>query len=171
MFHAGGLANLRTGASVVYVAPGGTGKTTISATLGPGRGYITDETVAVTRSGEITPYPKPLSTRNADGGKDELAPGSLGLRPPAAAPWLAGLLALDRDPAHVGDPVVQTVGLLDAIALLSPETSALAALDEPLRTLRDIIEGAGGLLRVTYMEARQLGPLVEEILSRDNHGG
>ena len=37
MFHAGGLANLDTGATIAFVAPGGTGKTTLVRTLGPGR--------------------------------------------------------------------------------------------------------------------------------------
>ena len=167
MFHAGALADLRTGAAVIYVAPGGTGKTTLSSTLGRGRGYITDETVAVTRGGEIVPYPKPLSTRLTSGGKGEVAPGSLGLGPVATAPWVAGLLSLRRDPLHAGDPHVRSVGLLDAIAMLSPEISALARLDKPLQTCRDIIELGGGLLQVTYREAAQLEELVREILTRE----
>ena len=167
MFHAGALADLRTGASVIYVAPGGTGKTTLSATLGRGRGYITDETVAVTRSGDIVPYPKPLSTRLDSGGKGEVAPESLGLRPVDAAPWVAGLLSLRRDPLHTGDPHVRAVELLDAITVLSPEISALAQLDRPLQTCRDIIELAGGLLQVTYRESGQLEELFGEILMRE----
>ena len=113
MFHAGALSNLETGATVAYVAPGGTGKTTITTTLGRGRGYITDETVAVTRSGEIAPYPKPLSVRRAPAGKDEVAPRDLGLQPAGARPWLASLLVVRRDRAHVGEPSVRDVGLLD----------------------------------------------------------
>jgi hypothetical protein len=166
MLHAGALADLESGAAVAYVAPGGTGKTTISTRLGPGRGYVTDETVAVGRHGEIAPYPKPLSTRQSAGGKEELAPGRMGLGPCAAPPWIAGLLVLRRDPHHPGDIVVTPVELLDAIALLSPEMSALADLDEPLRTCRDVIELAGGVLQVTYREAEQLEPLVAQLLAR-----
>jgi hypothetical protein len=166
MLHAGALSNLETGASVAYVAPGGTGKTTISTTLGRGRGYITDETVAVTRAGDIEPYPKPLSVRSAAGGKDEVAPGELGLEPVGARPWLAGLFVLRRDPGHVGEPAVRELGLLDAMMALSPETSALAALPEPLRTCRDVVKGAGGLLQVTYREATQLEDLLARALER-----
>lgn len=166
MLHAGALADLESGAAVVYVAPGGTGKTTISTRLGPGRGYITDETVAVSRSGDITTYSKPLSTRVSAGGKEEIAPGRLGLVPAAALPWIAGLLLLRRDPQHHGDVIVTPLDVLDAIALLSPEISALAALDDPLRTCRDIIERAGGVLQVTYRDAEQLEPLVGDILRR-----
>lgn len=162
MLHAGALSNLETGATVAYVAPGGTGKTTITTTLGRGRGYVTDETVAVTRAGDIRPYPKPLSVRSAAGGKDEVAPGELGLEPVGARPWLAGLMVVRRDPGHVGGPAVRELGLLDAMMALSPETSALAALPEPLRTCQEVVEAAGGLLQVTYREAEQL----EETLAR-----
>lgn len=166
MFHAGALSNLETGATVAYVAPGGTGKTTITTTLGRGRGYVTDETVAVTRSGEIAPYPKPLSVRRASGGKDEVAPGDLGLQPAGARPWLASLLVVRRDPAHVGSASVRDVGLLDAIAALSPETSALASLPHPLETCRDLIERVGGLVQVTFSEASQLEEIVSDSLGR-----
>lgn len=166
MFHAGALSNLETGATVAYVAPAGTGKTTITRTLGRGRGYITDETVAVTRSGEVAPYPKPLSVRGAPGGKDEVAPGDYGLQPAAARPWLARILAVRRDPAHVGEPSVRDVGLLDAIVALSPETSALASLPDPLHTCRDVIERAGGLVQVTFRDARQLEEILSDSLGR-----
>jgi len=165
MLHAGALSNLETGATVAYVAPGGTGKTTLTTTLGPGRGYVTDETVALEKTGDVVPYPKPLSVRRA-GGKDELAPGDLGLRPVQAPPWLARLLILRRDPAHVGAPAVRALGLLDAITSLSPETSALAALPQPLRTCRDMVERTGGLLHVSFGEATQLEPIVADALEQ-----
>ncbi len=41
MFHATALSNQDTGASIAFVAPGGTGKTTLVRTLGHGRGYVT----------------------------------------------------------------------------------------------------------------------------------
>lgn len=166
MLHAGALSNLETGATVAYVAPGGTGKTTITRTLGRGRGYVTDETVAVTRAGTIEPYPKPLSVRRVGGGKDEVPPRELGLRPVESRPWLAGLLVLRRDPHHAGDPAVHEISLLDAIAALSPETSAMAALPDPLRACAEVIERAGGLVRVTYREAAHLEEIVVERLGR-----
>ena len=167
MLHAGALSNLETGATVAYVAPAGTGKTTITRTLGRGRGYITDETVAVTRSGEIVPYPKPLSVRGSAPGKDEIAPRDFGLQPAGARPWLASLLAMRRDPAHVGEPSVREVGTLDAIVALSPETSALASLPQPLATCREIIDRVGGLVHVTFRDATQLEEIVSGSLGRE----
>ena len=167
MLHAGALSNLETGATVAYVAPGGTGKTTITTTLGRGRGYITDETVAVMATREIQPYPKPLSVRQRAGSKTEVAPRDLGLQPAKASPWLAGLLLVRRDPEHAGPPIVRDLGLLDAIAAISPETSALAALPRPLQTCREVIERADGLRHVRFREALQLEDIVTDALTRE----
>lgn len=165
MFHAGGLSNPRTGAAIAYVAPGGTGKTTVTTTLGRGRGYLSDETVAVTADGAVVSYPKPLSVRRPDGVlKDETAPGALGLAPACAEPWLAGIVVLRRDLAP-GAPIdVVDVPLLDALVMVAPETSSLARLTDPLRRLADVVEMAGGLRVVHFAEARQLEPLVDEVL-------
>jgi hypothetical protein len=168
LFHAGGLSNLETGASVVFVAPGGTGKTTLVRTLGPGRGYISDETIAVGADGRITPYAKPLSVRRAEAPhiKDEIPPGELGLALPAADPWLASIVVLRRD-REPGTPAeVEVVDLLDALVLLAPETSSLAEVEAPLRTLADLVERSGGLHLVHYSDAVDLEPLVGELLGR-----
>ena len=47
MFHAGAVADPTTGRSLVYVAPGGTGKSTLTTKLGREFGYLTDETVGI----------------------------------------------------------------------------------------------------------------------------
>ncbi|BEH02641.1 hypothetical protein SDC9_103932 [bioreactor metagenome] len=47
MLHAGGLCNPETGASVVYVAPSRTGKTTLTLSLSGRFGYLSDETIAL----------------------------------------------------------------------------------------------------------------------------
>lgn len=166
MLHAGGLCHPGTGAAIVYVAPGGTGKTTLTRTFGPGLGYISDETIAIGPDGTMAPYLKPLSIRQLDhpGVKDEVAPGSLGLRPPHVQPWVAGVIVLQRDPAFADRIEVREVGLLDAIAILSPEISSLASLDRPLRTCADMIEAAGGLRIVRYAEATQLESLVRTVV-------
>jgi hypothetical protein len=164
--HAGGICHPRSGAACVYVAPGGTGKTTLTRTLGPHWSYISDETIAVRADGTIAPYLKPLSVRRPGGVrvKDEVAPAELGLVAPAVTPWVAGLVILRRqEGAKLRAEAVDT---LDAIVALSPETSAMAALDRPLRRVADVIERAGGLTIVTYSEATQLGPLVDGVLSR-----
>ena len=168
MFHASALCDQRSGATIAMVAPGGTGKTTAVRVLGSGRGYVTDETVAVAADRSIAPYCKPLSLRRAEWSqpKDEVAPQDLGLLPPAVPPWLAGLVLLRRDRAE-GSPVeVEDVELLDALVLLAPETSSLAALDRPLHLLAEMVESVGGLRRVRFHDAADLEPVVREVLGR-----
>lgn len=168
MLHAAALSDPRTGATAAFVAPGNTGKTTLCRTLGPGRCYVTDETMGVRRDGTVVPYLKPLSTRRPDwsGVKDEQAPAALGLRAPETTPWLAGLVILRRDAAHEGAPAVEDLDLLDAVLAITPESSAFMKTDRPLRWLADVVGRTGGARRVTYAEAADLEPLVAEICAR-----
>ena len=168
MFHASALSDQRSGATIAMVAPGGTGKTTLVRTLGPGRGYVTDETVAVAADRSVAAYSKPLSVRRTEPGqpKDEVAPASLGLRPPQVQPWLAGMVLLRRD-REAGEPVVvEQVDLLDALVLLAPESSSLASFDRPLHRLADLVESVGGLRRVRYHDAADVEPVVADVLGR-----
>lgn len=168
MLHAAALADPVTGATGGFVAEGNTGKTTLCRTLGPGRSYVTDETLAVRRDGTVVPYPKPLSVRRTDwaGVKDEQAPGSLGLQPPTVQPWLAGLVMLRRDPQHQGPVLVEDLDLLDAIVELTPQSSAFMRTDRPLHWVAEVLERTGGLRRATYAEVADLEPLVDELCSR-----
>ncbi|GAB3067132.1 hypothetical protein GCM10027053_33320 [Intrasporangium mesophilum] len=166
MFHAGALCDQETGATIAVVAPGGTGKTTVVRTLGPGRGYLTDETVGVKPDGSVVPYAKPLSVRRPDAfmHKDEIPPDELGLELPRVDPWLAALVVLRRD-LDRGEPVrVERVDLLEALVALAPETSSLAALDRPLRVLADLVERVGGLRILRYHDAEDLEPVVAALL-------
>jgi hypothetical protein len=166
MFHAGALSDQRSGATLAFVAPGGTGKTTLVRTLGPGRGYVTDETVGVRADLAIEPYNKPLSVRRPDGGpKDETSPLSLGLEVPRVRPWLAGMVVLRRDQEPGGPVVVEDVDPLDALVMLGPETSSLARLDRPLHALADLLHSIGGLRVVRYHDAADLDPLVSDVLA------
>lgn len=167
MLHAGALAHPETGASIVYVAPGGTGKTTLTRTLGPGLAYLTDETVAITETGEILPYPKPLSIRPAPfrGIKHETAPAALGLRAPEVTPWVAGVVVLRREAP--GEHVeAEPVELFDALTMLAPESSSLDKLNRPLHRLAELLDRTGGLRRLHYVEATALAPFVAEVTGR-----
>ncbi|WP_330476608.1 hypothetical protein [Terrabacter sp. C0L_2] len=168
MFHAAALSDQSTGATIAMVAPGGTGKTTLVRALGPGRGYVTDETVGVAADGAIAPYCKPLSVRREHPRqpKDEISPGTLGLCPPRVEPWLAGLVLLRRDRAAGERPVVEDVGVLDALVQLAPETSSLAAFDRPLHRLAELVESVGGLRRIRYHSVDDVEPVVREVLGR-----
>lgn len=170
MLHAAGLAHPTTGASAVFVAPGNTGKTTLCRTLGPALSYLTDETVGIRRDGTLAPYPKPLSVRRADwhGVKDETPPGDADLALPAAQPWLAGVVLLDRQEDHASPPRVEELDLLDAVLALTPESSGFMRTRAPLRRLADALERTGGARRVTYREVADLEPLAAAICSQES---
>lgn len=158
MFHAGAVSHPVTGRSLVYVAPSGTGKTTLSQLLGTSNGYITDETAAIDpATARILPYPKPLSV-SPDGTrrKRETPPDDLGLLPAHATPRLARIILLRRDPELTGGPLVEELGTLDAILALLPESSGTVRLRRPLHLLSDLLDATGPVLRFTYREAADI---------------
>lgn len=165
MFHAGAVAHPRTNRAVVYSAPGGTGKTTLSRLLGTRFRYLTDETVAVDAQNRVLPYPKPLSVRlPGHDHKVETPPDELGLLPDAGPAPVSKILILDRDDNLSGGPQVREMDLFDAVMELIPQTSALAALDAGLHRLAGLIEATGGVLRVRYREAETLAPLIADLI-------
>ena len=163
MLHAACLADPGSGRAVVFVAPGGTGKTTLVRTLGPGRWYVTDETTVIRADGSIEPYPKPLSVRRAPGSlfKDETAPSTAGLHVPTGPVRAAALAVLRRDDGHVGAPAVATLGTLDAIVELTHHASHLPSLDRPIQRVAALVESLGGVHLVTYRESADLAELVD----------
>lgn len=162
MLHAAGIQCPDTGAVVALVGRGGTGKTTLIRTLGPGKGYVTDETVAVAADDTVLPYPKPLSVRREPASlwKDETDPLEFGVLPPSRPAPLAAIVLLDRQDGYAGPPAVEPVDTLDAIAALTPETSHLPEMDKPLQRMAALCDNVGGVMRVTYSEAEHLAPLV-----------
>lgn len=163
LFHAAALCHPRTGATVMAVAPGGTGKTTLAKTLGTTYGYLSDETTAILDDGRIIPYPKPLSLRAAEGPKIETSPVQLGLLRASVDPWLAGVILLTRDP-NATIPDVLELPLLDAMAAMAPESSSMSTMSRPLHRLRDLLAPVEPVLRVTYAEASQLDELVDQLI-------
>lgn len=173
MFHAGAVCHPQTGHSLVFVAQGGTGKTTLSRTLGAhGYGYLTDETVGITGDLRILPYPKPLSTRSelTREFKHEYSPDELGLGRHHPEPRVVGLVLLSRDDS-TAEPRREPLGLLDAIVAVTPESSALAALERGLHSCADLIGAVGGVERWTYAEASSLVPWVEALLGAPDGPG
>lgn len=172
MFHAAGVSNPTSGAAVVCVAPGGTGKTTLCRTLGPGRGYLSDETVGVADDGTIATYPKPLSLRRADGeAKDEVDPTALGLLASTVTPYVAGILLLHRTEDGPDEPRVEDLDVFDAIISMTPETSSLSRLARPLHRLADLVDTLPLVARVHYREAGTLEPLVSDLIGPAGPGG
>lgn len=166
MLHAAGLA-MPDGRVVAFVAPSGTGKTTLSRTLGPHYGYVSDETVVIDPDGTVTAYPKPLSViRSGHRLKRQISPDAEGLLPAPANLRLGRIVLLNRQP-DAGVPLVEDVPLLTGIAELSAQVSYLPRLAEPLRSVAKAIESTGGLVRVTYAEASDLVDLVPALAGGD----
>lgn len=165
MLHAAALADPDSGRTAVLVAASGTGKTTASVTLGRTFAYLTDETAAITRDGVVMPYRKPLSI--IDGGhlKKQVAPSTLGLLSTEAKGRLAALLVIERDPAHEGEPIVEKLDTVDAIAAIAPQSSYLPSMDKPLHRLAELIHLVGGARHVRYAESAALAPVLTRLLA------
>lgn len=166
MLHAGAVCHPETGRSLVYVAGGGTGKTTLTRVLARHYGYLTDETVAIDADHRVLPYPKPLSVRRADAEwpKREHSPDDLGLLNPPDVATVGRLVLLERDDGIGDEPDVTELALLDAIAAIAPHTSSLYALPTGLRRCAELVEATGPVLRVRYAEAESLRGLAAELI-------
>lgn len=165
MFHAGAVCHPATGDSVVFIAPGGTGKTTLATYLGRRYGYISDETVAIEPdTWRILPYPKPLSTRRPDllGEKSELSPDDLGLQPCHPHPHVSHLVLLARDDSH--DTLITPERRLDAMVTMAEQSSSIHKLPKPLHLLADLIDHTGQVWRAQYAECETLEPFIKDAL-------
>lgn len=164
LLHAAGVLVPETGRVLALVAPSGTGKTTAALALSAA-GYCTDETVAVSPSGLVTPYPKPLSViERGNAPKTQIGPTAAGLTPVTAQHPIGGIVVLQRD-TTASQPQVEDLDLLEAITLLAPQVSYLAARSQPLHQLRDLVNRVDGVRRVRYSEATDLIPLLAELSS------
>ncbi|MFC7488072.1 hypothetical protein ACOCJ7_18090 [Knoellia sp. CPCC 206453] len=154
MLHAGAVSDPATGRSLVYIARGGTGKTTLSRLLGRRLGYLTDESVGIDAAGVIHPYPKPLSVRRAATPelKDEVSPDALELLPAPEVSRVSRLVLLDRQPA-ITSPDLAEVPFMDAVMAMVEQSSALSELPLPLKRLAELIDETGPVTRLTYSEA------------------
>ena len=156
MLHAGAVTDPSTGRTLAYVAPGGTGKSTLTRLLGRELGYVTDETVGVDpESLRVLPYPKPITWAAEPGTrKVEHAPESLGLVETPAEPVLARLAVLRR--RNGAEATFTELSVLDAMEMVVPETSSLSKLPRPLHLLAALFERVGGVTLIEYGEAEDI---------------
>jgi len=170
MLHAVGVCG-PDGATVVLVAPSGTGKTTAANALGKELGYVSDETIVVEDDGRISPYAKPLSIISDPDRryrKQEHSPDDLGLLQPTpeAPPHLAAMVVLRRDTAAT-TPEFTSEGLIDAVLMVIPETSALPAMVDPLDRLCRALTQRGGPYKLRYAEIGDCVDLVRALTEAD----
>lgn len=162
VFHASAVVDER-GRATLFVGPSGMGKTTLArAFAGTPWRYAGDEAIAVSPAGVVHPYVKPLSRRvDEPGPKAQDAPGEIGLSVAVGPSRLERIVLLDRRPDARGVSV-RTPHASEAIAGLIAQTSALAQLSSPLRTLVDLIDTGAGLVRVTYADAESVVAALED---------
>jgi hypothetical protein len=169
MLHACGVSD-DAGRVLALVARSGSGKTTAATHLGRlGFGYVTDETVAIDPSGEVLPYPKPLSVVDAEfagGPKVQHGPDDLGLGRPPASLHLARLVLIDRKPGHEQGARLERLPLLDGLLELIPQTSSLSHLHRPLQTTCRLLDTSGGLYRLSYTEIDDAAALLRQLLAK-----
>lgn len=166
LLHAAALAD-EGGRALVLVAASGGGKSTATRELGRGLGYISDETVVLLADGRIAPHPKPpslIADPTTPGDKVEPSPDELGLRATPARPRIAALLTLERD-AAVTRPVIETVGLLDQVLAMLPQTSSTWWLPGGLHRLAEAATAGGPPSRLRYAEISRCRELVTEHLA------
>ncbi len=165
MLHAAGIAT-PSGDVVAFVGPSGRGKTTAARQLGREYGYVSDETIAITRAGEVLPYRKPLSIiEQPRRPKVETRPSSLGLREVPSRLRVRAIVLLHRDPGHDGSPVVEAVDLGEALDDLVTQSSHLVERADALRFVAAVARSTGGIRRVRYREARDLPGIVPPLVS------
>lgn len=159
MLHAACVAHPVTGSAVALVAPSGTGKTTAATVLGRRFAYLSDETTAVAASGEVVPYPKPLSIKHDDERvKSQASPGSLGLVRCDVPARLRAVVLLRRDGTAPARLTPMTVG--QALPRLAEQTSYVGAFERPLATMVELLAATDGVFEASYAEAEELIDLI-----------
>lgn len=161
LLHAAGVC-APDGATVALVAASGTGKTTAARVLGGHLGYVSDETVAVEDDLTVRAWAKPLSLLHDPADpfdKAESGPDELELVRAPADLRLAALVLLSRDPAEPA-PRLERVGLVEALAEVVPQTSALLRLERPMESICTALTSGGGPWRLRYAEVAECVDLV-----------
>ncbi len=166
MFHACALAEPATGDTVLFFGPSGAGKTTVARTLGRGLGYLSDETAGVRDDLTVVPYPKPLSVLTPGSPvKEQVPAGRLELRAAGPGPFrVRAVVQLRRQPSGAGVEV-ERLATVDGITELVGQSSYSRMLERPLHRLAALAHDVGGIARVTYAEAADLGPTVDGLLA------
>lgn len=157
--HAAGVAV--GGRVVAFVGRSGAGKSTIACTVGGC--YVSDEMLAVTASGLVLPYPKPLSVVAAQGPKTQHAPAAFGLRPVRERLPLGAIVLLDRDP-EARTPSLTPVALHAALPELVPQVSHLARRSDGLSRLAQLVAMTGPIQRLRYRDAEQVRDLLPRLV-------
>lgn len=165
MLEAVAVVDPDTGGAGVLVEPRRGGASRSLTSLGGGLAHLAAHTTGITPDGLVLAALDPIPT-DSPATEAPRAPSAVGLRTASADAYpLAALLVLLHDPAHVGEPVVERIDTIDALAELADETESLHYLEAPLQRLVGVVRRAGGARRVTFAHADRLVPVVRECLA------
>lgn len=176
MLHAGGVCDQESGRVAALIAESGTGKTTATRHFGShGYGYVTDETVIVGAERAVLPYPKPLSLvidASEPHEKSQHDPGELGLAMPRSGPLTLGPLVLLRrldgdNRGRVDAPQRRDVYLLDGLAAVLPQSSAVPQIPDCLALLAELAQAGGGIHELRYTEIADAEHLLGEAFAAE----
>ena len=140
--------------------------------LGRHLGYVSDETITVEHDLTVRPYAKPLSIAidaPAPHPGHACSPDDLGLLHAPERLRLAAVALLEqRDDAAT--PALTSIGLVEAMAAVLPQTSALPRLDRPLDRLARVCATGHGPYRLTYRDIDDCLDLVTDLAhARERH--
>ncbi|MGO3527978.1 MULTISPECIES: hypothetical protein [Glutamicibacter] len=164
MLHAGGIAR-EDGRVAVIIGPSGRGKTTTVRHLGQHFGYVSDETITITPTGEILPYRKPLSVvTEGHTHKLQISPSDLGLLPlPEAKLSLGSMVLLERAMNGESESRISTMGFARGIATAIEQSSYLIELDRPLAVICAAAASVGGIRLLTVGEQSRIHEVAEQL--------
>lgn len=177
MLHSGAIAN-DDGKVAALVAASGTGKTTATRYLCThGYGYLSDETLIVNDSGDILPYPKPLSVLidpTKLGEKSQHGPDELGLKLPTNESFRLGPIILlkrlkddDEDDGPV--PRLEEVDLFEGLTQVLPQSSATPDIPNGLYLLAQLASRGGGIHQLVYREIETTTPFIEQAFQKSKY--
>ena len=173
MFHAAGLQFPGSNDVVGFVAASGTGKSTLTSTLGKRMGYVSDEVVAIDLELSVHPLQKPVSLIGRSNGafKGHIGPDQLGLRTNlTSTPRLASLVLLNRVTEEHA-PTLAPIPLERAVLNLVPQISGLGMMPSGLNSLCNVIKKLGGVYELTYSNAADISPAYLAKIMDDSHDG
>lgn len=128
-------------AGKAWVIPGKSysGKSTlVEALVRKQAGFYSDEYAVFDHSGLVHPFPRPMTLRQADGGRN-ISATELGWSPPSRALPLGGVLVFPFDPKAVWSPRVMSPSYA-LMQLLANSVAVRLAPESTLRTLSLAIE-------------------------------
>lgn len=157
-----GLQDPGSGATTVVIGADRETTSAIIERFGKGRAYLSDAVVGVSEDGALVPYAKPVAIVDQSGRRRQEHPLGLGLLAPVEG-RVDTVVLLECDETATEAAEGEELGTLDAIAHLTPHTSYMPELHQPLQRMRRLCEAAR-VVRVRFGDVAQLEDALQPVL-------